>query len=229
MANFFEKNPYLVKQRDKNFPPPPVPPSENLDRFQWWNPLDWGGMHEEEQYQEEKRKYERDLKDLKARRKPEMNRIYMLPHIAPANREAGDADYFVYMPPKAFTKEDQKKYPQGGYVPVYWNKRTQTAGRARNWKDNIIPHTTDEEGIPNTGRTALRVGGGGEVKQVMEPRRDLRGTDLNQLQRYYEFTYPEVDGEIDWGKRTIKSSGFEKVPVDSGAFNQYIKNIRAFA
>ena len=157
-----------------------------------------------------------------------MNRIYMLPHIARMNREEGDAEYFVYMPPKAFTKKEQKKYPQGGYVPVWWNTNNRTAGKARYWKDNIIPHTTDEKGIPNTERFI----DGGKVKQVMEPRRDVINAGDENIHRYYEFTYPEVDGEVDWGKRTIKRTPHDtwpRVPVDDGAFNQYMKNIRAFA
>jgi hypothetical protein len=217
---------YQRQERDKYFPAPPAPPSENLDRFQWWNPFDWAGMHEEDKYQQEEEKYKSDLGDLSERRKPVHGRVYIVPHEATMNREHGSSEYFVYLPPNTFGGKDKKKYPQGAYAPVWWNQTKRTAGKMKNWEDKLIPHTTDDEGVPNT----VRVSG---VKDFIEPIRDVIPTPsrnpTENIHQFRDLRYKTKDGKTDWDTQEIRKQPWKEwlhKPVNSGAFNQYMQRIR---
>jgi|TARA_Y100000310_G_C20435369_1_gene693461 hypothetical protein len=217
-ANFAHA--FRRQERDKYFPAPPVPPSENLDRYQWYNPADWFGMHEEDKYQQEEKKYKRDLEDLSERREPVHGRVYVVPHEATMNREHGAAQHFVYLPPKVL---DKKKYPKGAYAPVWWNKSTNTAGKKRYWKDNLIPHTTDDKGTPNT----VRVRGGG-VKDVIEPLRDVIPSPTSNPTKHLHI-YRNLRWKDDYKNQEIRRPPYKdwlQKPVNSGAFNNYMRSMR---
>jgi len=208
------------QERDKYFPAPPAPPSENLDRYQWYNPADWFGMHEEDKYQQEGKKYKSDLEDLSERRKPVHGRVYIVPHEARMNREHGSSQYFVYLPPKVLGK---KKYPKGAYAPVWWNQTKGTAGKMKNWEDKLIPHTTDDKGVPNT----VRVRGGG-VEDVIEPIRDVIPSPSDKPTEHLH-NYRDLRWKDDYKNQEIRRQPYDdwlRKPVNSGAFNQYMQRIR---
>ena len=213
---------YNKREADKYFPAPPAPPSENLDRFQWYNPADWFGMHEEDEYQQQEKKYKEGLQDLSERRNPVHGRVYVVPHEAEVNREQGDMQYYVYHAPNRLTKEEQARFPKGKYVPLWVDERQGTAGITKNHEEYSIPHTTDDKGIPNS----VRVRGGG-VKDFIEPYRDVIPTPTKNPTEHLH-NYRDLQWKDNFESQEIRRQPFKdwlRVPVNSGAFNQYMGSI----